>query len=156
MSYAVYRHTCPDGKVYIGATMQKPTRRWHGGCAYKSNKAFYAAIQLWGWDQIRHEVLAEGLPEKTAHTLEAQLIQEHRSTDPRYGFNRAAGATTKGLRPSDEARRNISRGLTGKTKGQPHTKEHAEHIAQALRGHTVTEATRQKLRDAWARRRTKA
>lgn len=152
MSYSVYMHTCPDGKVYIGATKQRPPRRWHGGCAYRSNRAFYAAIQFWGWGNIQHEILAEGLQEKAAHEMEARLIREHRSTDPQHGFNRAAGATTKGLSPTEEARRNISKGLTGKTKGRPHTKEHAAHIAQALRGHTVTEATRQKLRDAWVRR----
>ena len=29
-NFTVYKHTSPNGKVYIGITMQNPIRRWNG------------------------------------------------------------------------------------------------------------------------------
>ena len=63
--YTVYKHTCPNGKVYIGITKQKPERRWGiNGRGYKENEYFYRAIQKYGWQNIKHEIIAEGLTEE--------------------------------------------------------------------------------------------
>lgn len=35
MKYVVYKHTCPNGKVYIGITSQKPEHRWKKGKTFK-------------------------------------------------------------------------------------------------------------------------
>lgn len=32
--FCVYKHTAPNGKVYIGITSQKPIYRWNSGEAY--------------------------------------------------------------------------------------------------------------------------
>ena len=40
-NFCVYKHTCPNGKVYIGITCQNPIKRWKGGSGYKNNKHFY-------------------------------------------------------------------------------------------------------------------
>ena len=39
--YVVYKHTSPNGLVYIGITCQRPTRRWNGGNGYSYNHHFY-------------------------------------------------------------------------------------------------------------------
>ena len=58
--YSVYKHTTPDELVYIGATVQKPKARWGvNGSNYKTNTRFYQAIQKYGWDNIKHEVVFE-------------------------------------------------------------------------------------------------
>ena len=44
MSYCVYKHTCPNGKVYIGVTSQNPLRSWNNGNGYRGNEHFYRAI----------------------------------------------------------------------------------------------------------------
>lgn len=31
MGYSVYKHTFPNGKVYIGMTGQEPEKRWANG-----------------------------------------------------------------------------------------------------------------------------
>lgn len=150
MSYTVYKHTSPSGKVYIGITGRPVSRRWHGGSAYRNNRHFYAAIQKYGWEAFSHEVLAEGLTKEAACAMEVQLIAEHGSTDPAKGYNLSRGGdkTTLGYRVSPETRQKISRALTGKLKGRPHSKEHAERIRAALTGHQCSEETREKLRQA--------
>jgi group I intron endonuclease len=150
MSYTVYKHTSPSGKVYIGITGRPVARRWHGGSAYRGNRHFYAAVQKYGWDAFRHEILAEGLTKEAACAMEVRLIAEHDSTNPANGYNLSRGGdkTTLGYKASPETREKISRALTGKLKGRPHTKEHTERIRGALQGHRCSEETREKLRQA--------
>ena len=148
--YTVYKHTSPHGKVYIGITARPVSRRWHGGSAYRNNPHFYSAIKKYGWDNFQHEILAQGLTFEAACEMERALIAQHCSTDPKRGYNRSPGGdkTTLGYRYSEESRERISQALIGKRKGIPHTPEHCEHIRQALRGHTASEATREKLRQS--------
>lgn len=148
--YTVYKHISPSGKVYIGITGQTAARRWHGGCAYRNNAHFSAAIKRYGWDAFRHEILAEGLSKEEACAMEVRLIAEHDSTNPGKGYNISRGGdkTTLGYKVTPETRRKISQALTGKMKGRPHSPEHIEHIREALRGRQYTPETREKLRRA--------
>ena len=54
-NYKVYKHTTPNGKVYIGITCQDPQKRWGYGCNYKNQRYFSTAIKKYGWDNITHE-----------------------------------------------------------------------------------------------------
>lgn len=105
--YIVYRHTSPNGKVYIGITCQLPCRRWARGKGYRNNWHFYNAIQKYGWDNFTHEVLYTGLSNEDAARIEADLIARHRSTEKQYGYNRDPG---NGVRHevSEETRRKLS------------------------------------------------
>lgn len=87
----MYRHTTPNEKVYIGITKQKPERRWQNGCGYASNIVFSRAIKKYGWDNIKHEVLQDGLTKEEAKQVERDLIATHRSTDRRFGYNKTPG-----------------------------------------------------------------
>ena len=91
--YTVYMHTCPNNKRYVGVTRRKPRRRWgSSGQRYKEhNKHFYSAIQKYGWDNIQHEILAEGITKKAAEWLEKYYIALYQTTDRRYGYNHAQG-----------------------------------------------------------------
>ena len=148
-TYAVYKHTGPQGKVYIGITSQTPARRWHGGSAYRSNKHFLSAIKKYGWENFNHEILYTGLSYEDACALEIELIKSHDSTNPAKGYNLSQGGdkTTYGYHLSEETRRKISEALTGKRKGIPHSKAHIDRISAALKGRTVPESTRSKLRE---------
>ena len=85
--YSVYKHTAPNGKVYIGITKRKPEDRWKNGHGYKNNILFYRAINKYGWENIDHEVLLEGLTKEEAFAAERELIARHRSSDNRFGYN---------------------------------------------------------------------
>jgi hypothetical protein len=84
-------HICPNGKKYIGITMQDAKRRWANGLGYRHQKHFYSAIVKYGWDNIEHVVIAENLSKADAGKLERDLISEHNTTDRRYGYNKSIG-----------------------------------------------------------------
>ena len=94
-SYCVYKHTSPEGKVYIGVTRQDPQARWCGGFGYASNLYFLTDIMTYGWLNFQHEVLADGLQEEQAFEMEAELIAQHNSTNPLFGYNLNAGSARK-------------------------------------------------------------
>lgn len=85
--YLVYKHTTPDGKIYIGITQNHPQTRWNEGGGYEKQSKFYRAIQKYGWINIKHEIIAAGLSEKEAKELENALIIETKSYDAAIGYN---------------------------------------------------------------------
>lgn len=87
MSFSVYKHTAPDGKVYIGFTGQKPEEHWADGKGYTGQTRLYKAIKKHGWDNFKHEILAEGLSEEEAKEQALSLIAEYDSTNPKKGYN---------------------------------------------------------------------
>ena len=130
--YCVYKHTCPNGKVYIGITMQGIKRRWGNGHNYSRQKLFNSAIKKYGWDNIKHEVLFENLDETNAKEIEKGLIQEYKSFDSKYGYNISLGGEgTYGYKMSEEQRRKLSISHKGKTppnKGVPMSEEQKKKI----------------------------
>lgn len=96
--WCVYIHTSPSGKRYIGITSQQVKDRWRNGKGYKFNTYFGKAIKKYGWDNIKHEVVAEGLSEQDAKQMEIDLIQKYQSTDKTKGYNISLGGDgTKGV-----------------------------------------------------------
>jgi group I intron endonuclease len=97
-NYILYLHTTPIGKRYYGITKQKPKRRWRGGSGYKKNQFFWRAITKYGWNNIKHEILFEGLTEHEAKGLEQYMIQWYDTANPKYGYNITLGGEgTNGL-----------------------------------------------------------
>ena len=89
--YSVYKHTCPNGKVYIEITSLDPERRWNKGRGYSRNYHFFNAIIKYGWDNIQHTILHSNLAQNDAQRIEAQLIAQYHSDDPHYGYNNTVG-----------------------------------------------------------------
>ena len=145
--YFVYKHTVPNGKVYIGITCSKSVElRWFGGMGYSQNLAFYEDIKKYGWDNIIHEVLSTGLSKETAFRCETSLIAFYKSDNPLYGYNHSKGGEGKtGFSPSVETRQKIKNKLTGRQRpdevkrklsvahfGKPLTAEHKEKNKDVL------------------------
>lgn len=163
-SYTVYKHTSPSGKVYIGLTKKKPEQRWDNGNGYKHSPHFRAAIQKYGWENIRHEVLAEGMTKEEAAQMEIRLIAEHNSTDRRFGYNADHGGYAPG-RMSEETRRKLAKHMLGELNptrrlGHPFKGKHNSEAsrlkmssaAKARVGRVVSIETKQKLREAQEKR----
>ena len=90
--YIVYKHTSPNGKVYIGITSQNPERRWRkNGEGYKDHNYFWNAIQKYGWDNFTHEILFNDLTAEQAYKKEQEFISYYKSNDSRYGYNLSSG-----------------------------------------------------------------
>lgn len=90
-SYSVYRHISPNGKSYIGITKQDPERRFQRGNGYKTQTAFSRAIEKYGWDNFKHEILEEGLTEKEACEKEAYYIEHVYNSFAPNGYNTREG-----------------------------------------------------------------
>lgn len=101
-SYSVYKHTCPNSKVYIGITRCRVADRWKNGLGYEY-QVFGRAVRKYGWENITHEVLYENLTEDEAKRLEQELIKEFDSKNPEHGYNRTDGGDgVKGYEYTEE------------------------------------------------------
>lgn len=116
MGYCVYKHTAPNGKVYIGVTGRNPKDRFLSGHGYKQNVLFWRAIQKYGWKNIEHEILQDGLEKDVAYDLEQFYIRQYDSTNPEKGYNCSIGGKggTLGCRMSDKTRENMSKAQSGR------------------------------------------
>ena len=142
-TYCVYKHTAPNGKIYIGITRQNPLARWCNGFGYKNNAHFWNAIVKYGWDNFSHEILFDGLTKAEACEHEKRLIAESRSNDPAQGYNISSGGehAGAGVPKSEETRENISRALRGRKLSSEHVKRStAAHI-----GIKRSDETRQRM-----------
>lgn len=137
--YCVYKHTCPNGKVYIGITCQKPKQRWRHGKGYKNNVLFYHAINKYKWENIKHEILHENLTKEEAEKEETKLIKYFKSNNDNYGYNILDhGNNSIGYHHTKEARRKMS---------ENHGKYYKEN--NSFYGKHHSEETKQHLRDKW-------
>jgi len=84
--FYVYVHTVPNGKLYIGYT-KDAQHRWRNGEGYLDNKRFYADIKKYGWENIKHEIVATYNSQEDASQLESALIVLLKSEDPNHGYN---------------------------------------------------------------------
>lgn len=89
--YSVYIHTTPNKKRYVGMTSMPVARRWDEGNGYRYQTLFYRAIVKYGWDNIIHEVVAEGLTKDEAVAMEMNLIDLFDTVNPEFGYNQTAG-----------------------------------------------------------------
>ena len=85
--YKVYKHTCPNGKVYIGMTGMDTKTRWRDGFGYDKNTAFFHDIVRYGWNNIEHTILSEHTSKEEALREEAYQILLHNAVHPQYGYN---------------------------------------------------------------------
>lgn len=157
-NYTVYKHTGPTGKVYIGITRRRPSKRYDNGKGYVHCPHFSAAIKKHGWSAFSHEIIAEDLTKEEAEQREIVLIAEYKSNDRRYGYNTDSGGSAPG-RMSEETRRKIAEHMLGDKnptrrlghpfKGKKHTEETKLLMsakAKARVGRVVSQETRARLR----------
>ena len=140
--YCAYKHTAPNGKVYIGITSQNPVTRFKRGRGYDHNEHFKRAIQSYGWDNIKHEVLIEGLSRKEAIAEEKRLIAFYDSTDFNHGYNLMTGGDGIGTHTESTLKK-----LREINLGKTWTEEQKEKQRQRMLGHTLCEVSRLRLHD---------
>lgn len=86
--YKIYKHTLPNGKVYIGQTSKDNAKeRWMSGWGYYKNEKFFKDIVEYGWRNISHEILEEVEDRETALIREAFYINIYDSANPAKGYN---------------------------------------------------------------------
>lgn len=133
--YKVYKHTCPNGKVYIGITHQNPLTRWAGGFGYETQTYFWRAIVKYGWINIQHEILYDNLSEEEAKEIEVRLIKEYNSQDINCGYNIMPGGDVH-YAMEKEIKEKISKSKTGKKWSERRRVAHLEYV-EHHQGRTV-------------------
>lgn len=127
----VYVYTFPNGKKYIGQTIQTLAQRAQGGQGYKLQPLVYRAIQKYGWENILIETF-ECKSEEEMDLLEKDLIAQYNTTNRDYGYNLEDGVHI-GKHHSESTKMKISESV----KGEKHP----------FFGTHRSEVTKQKLRD---------
>lgn len=138
-AFIVYKHTSPSGKVYIGITQRSPNKRFQNGAGYKGNEHFWRAIEKYGWNNFKHEILYSGLSKEIACKIEIELIAKYNSADKKYGYNIALGGEHS--THSEETRRKMSEANKGKTLSE----ETRRKLSEAKKGHILSEDHRRKI-----------
>lgn len=167
--YTIYKHTFPNNKVYIGITSQSVKKRWMNGKGYLDQDYMWKAIQKYGWENIKHEILYENLSLEEANLLEKKLITEvYKSNIREFGYNIDQGGTS-GQKTSEETRKKLSEINKGKNnpmygkkisdkvrkltserfKSIERTEEWRKKISEALKGRTYSKETK----DRWSKTR---
>lgn len=109
--WKVYVHTnIVNGKRYVGITSRDtPERRWQSGRGYNENTHFKSAIDKYGWDCFKHEVIFENMTSAEAKAKERELIAEWKTQDTKFGYNMTSGGDgTPDYHPSPETRAKLS------------------------------------------------
>ena len=143
MEYCVYKHTSPNGKVYIGITRQNPIKRWINGKGYAYNTHFYNAILKYGWNNFRHEILFTGLTREEACQKEQELISYYNSNNRKFGYNLTPG----GNAVSEE----IVEKANAHKRGRPLSEMHKNALSNAKIGKPWTEKQRAAINPALRR-----
>lgn len=147
--YTVYMHTFPNGKRYVGITRQEVSRRWRDGKGYEG-QVVYDAILKYCWDNIKHEILFEGLTKEQAEEKEKQLIKQYDTTSHANGYNIELGGDSTG-KVSDESKHKNSEAHKGMMAGAKHwhygqhwSDEVKKKISEAHKGMKYSEETLRK------------
>lgn len=86
--YCVYCHDFPNGKKYIGITSDAE-KRWRNGKGYETQPKIARAINKYGWENVTHNIIIDGISKEQAETLERYLIAELKTID--HGYNTSTG-----------------------------------------------------------------
>lgn len=138
-TYTVYIHKFPNGKVYVGASRQKPIRkRWRNGQGYRNQKLVSSAIKEFGWDNIEHIIVGEELEESDAQNLERELISKYNAQDPEHGYNTKNGGQVFGDH-SEGFLENLQNRMLGNKYcvGRKLSKSHIEALVNSRKGVSI-------------------
>ena len=90
-NYKLYMHIFPNKKVYVGITKETLARRWLNGNGYRRQPVVFSAIMKYGWDNIQHILLREGMTKDQAMQAEKDTIKAFNSNDRNFGYNLTSG-----------------------------------------------------------------
>lgn len=115
--YNIYIHIFPNGKRYVGQTIQKPQKRWgKNGKGYKNMDYLFNAINKYGWENIQHLVYQVDTKEEMDY-LEKYFISFYNTRNKKYGYNIDSGGNVNKTH-SKETKDKIKATLQGTNTGE--------------------------------------
>ena len=135
--WTIYQHKFPNGKSYIGKTSQLPEYRWgKDGSNYTEKQVLmHNAIQKYGWKNIEHIILEEGLTAEEADSKEQEYIEKFHTyyldeLGPGYNMTRGGEGGLK-IDPNEVERLYKEGNSTYKIADKLHTD--SNRVSQVLR-----------------------
>lgn len=129
----VYVHLFPNGKRYVGQTVQKVEHRWGNGSQYKTTPYVFNAIKKCGWNNIEHTVYEVNTKEEMDY-LERYLISYYNTRNKQFGYNIASGGNLK-KELAQETKDKIKQSLKGRFTGSDNSmygKHHTEDFKKRM------------------------
>lgn len=133
MLHYIYKHTSPEGKVYIGQTIQPKIRFKANGCKYKG-LPIHKDIQIYGWNNFDHTIIQTTKDAYIADILEQMWIAYYRKRGECY--NRSAGVhfgACVDMKGSNNPMYG-KRGVLCPSYGRTHTIEERKAISERIKG----------------------
>jgi group I intron endonuclease len=127
--YYVYCHTFPNGKRYVGITRTSPERRWGKGRNYNTCPLMDRAIQKYGCENIKHDVIDTAESREDAEAKERHYIELFMSDRPEHGYNILPGGDVANNPLTDEIRYKLGTGQRGRNR----TDEEKSRISAGVR-----------------------
>ena len=138
-----------NGKKYIGQSWDIE-HRWRKYGRNSHNSHLEKSIKKYGINNFKFEILRSftdsGLTQILLNLFEDKYIQEYKTTNPEYGYNKRDGGGDGKL--SDETKKRISQTLKGRPSalvGYKQTLEHIEHSRLGNIGKVTSEETKRKI-----------
>lgn len=107
MTWKVYIHTFPNGKRYIGICKGSTQKRWRSGKGYDMHPVMKSAISKYGWENIKHEIVATDLTQEEALKMEEMLIAQYKTFPPSLGFGYNCTTGGESRIPTEEQRKKV-------------------------------------------------
>lgn len=148
--YTIYMHISPSMKKYIGITSLSPNKRWKSdGRGYKEQPYFWNAIQKYGWENFKHEILVENVMFEDACRLEQEFIQYYKTYDEAYGYNLTLGGEGRLLTDGQKKKLSEQRqGINACAYGHFPSEETKKKMSDAARNKVFTKNAREKMANA--------
>ena len=148
--HKIYKYTnLHNKKVYIGRTCRSLSERAGiDGRDYRCCTYFWNAINKYGWDSFKPEILEEGLSDKEAREREIYWIKKYRSDESSFGYNIISSLHFNYSDEFREGARNRGKKLTGKNNpfyGKRHTIETRKKLSKRFTGKKHTQETKDKM-----------
>jgi len=158
----IYKITSPNGKVYIGQTINLKRRKYrYSKLDCRGQTRLYESIKKYGWDNFIFEIIEiiEEVEVDKMEEREIYWIDFFQSNLCKYkegnGLNLTdGGGGFIGYVTSEETKKKISEALKGNKKlilsntGKKHTEETKEKLRQKNTGRKHTEETIQKMSES--------
>ncbi len=135
--YKVYLLTFPNGKHYCGFTGRDLQKRFNGaGYGYKKCPLVWKAIQKYGWENIKKDVIFDSENKNAALNKERQTIKEMHLQNPNFGYNIDQGGTPTGT--ASHLTETGRKALSEKTKARWANPEYRKKISEKAKLHPPT------------------